>query len=117
MLLATRHGCRCREIIATDAIFSIHQKADTLTSRRVLRRLLVVAESYEELVFSEPSKQFYERVKGLEPEKAPRPELSVLGVVGPPNPQEELDRLNAARRQIAISTAKAQKQMAALLAA
>ncbi len=77
----------------------------------------VVAETYEELVFSEPSKQFYERAKGLEPEKAPRPELSVLSVVSPPTPQEELDRLNAARRQIAISTAKAQKQMAALIAA
>jgi len=77
----------------------------------------VVAETYEELVFSEPSKQFYERAKGLEPEKAPRPELSVLGAVSPPTPQEELDRLNAARRQIAISTAKAQKQMAALIAA
>ena len=77
----------------------------------------VVAETYEELVFSEPSKQFFERVKGLEAEKAPRPELSVLGVVSPPNPQDELDRLNAARRQIAISTAKAQKQLAALIAA
>ena len=41
----------------------------------------VVAETYEELIFSEPSKKFYERVSLLEPDKAPRPELSVLHVV------------------------------------
>lgn len=41
----------------------------------------VVSETYEELIFSEPSKKFYERVSLLEPDKAPRPELSVLNVV------------------------------------
>lgn len=73
--------------------------------------LQVVAETYEELIFSEPSKKFYERASLLEPEKAPRPELSVLGVVPRYEEKEELDRINAARRQIATTMAKAQKQM------
>lgn len=77
----------------------------------ILRLLQVVAETYEELIFSEPSKKFYERVWRQEPEKAPRPELSVLNVVPSYEEKEELDRINAARRQIATSMAKAQKQL------
>ena len=69
------------------------------------------------MVFSEPSKPFYERVAGLEPEKAPRPELSVLNVVPKYEEGHELDRINAARRQVAASMAKAQKEFDALTAA
>ena len=78
---------------------------------RVLWHLQVISETYEELIFNEPSKKFFERVSGIEPERAPRPELSVLGVVSKYEEQEELGRINAARRQLATSAAKVQKQL------
>lgn len=71
----------------------------------------VISETYEELIFNEPSKKFFERTSGLEPERAPRPELSVLGVVPKYEEQEELGRINVARRQLATSIAKVQKQI------
>ncbi|KAK9810316.1 hypothetical protein WJX72_008474 [[Myrmecia] bisecta] len=72
----------------------------------------VVAEEYEELVFSEPAEEFYNRVTNITPE--PAPALSIAQYTLSFDPQLELQKIAVARQRVAHTKANIQRQLEAL---
>lgn len=73
----------------------------------------VVAESYEEIVFSEPRVEFW-RLLCSRTRRPPNPPLSVAAYVLDHSAEAELRRIAAARARVAQVKAAALKQLAAL---
>lgn len=69
----------------------------------------VVTEDYDELVFSEPVQEFYERVVNVKPAPAPSSELTQHLPVH--NDAEELAKIKAARRSLAEQIAESRLQL------
>ena len=69
----------------------------------------VVSETYEELVFNEPTESFYQRVANHMPMLAPP--MSQAQWFTTFNQQEDLRKVNAARQRVAGMTASVQRQL------
>jgi len=63
----------------------------------------VISESYDELVFVEPAEGFWRRVvnSGGSVQPAPQPPLSVLSILAPWSPQDDLKRLHDVEASLA----------------
>lgn len=73
--------------------------------------LQVVSETYEELVFNEPTESFYQRVANHMP--MPAPPMSQAQWFTTFNQQEDLRKVIAARQRVAGMTASVQRQLEA----
>jgi YEATS domain-containing protein 4 len=62
----------------------------------------VVSETYEELVFSEPTEAFWRRAGEQGSLPAPEPQLSCSAYVGAFNPQDDLRRIHNSRQRVAM---------------
>ena len=69
----------------------------------------VMSEQYEEMVFSEPTEAFYQRVASHNPAAAPQ--MSQSQWFTSFNPQEDLRKIANARQRVAGMTASVQRQL------
>ena len=71
----------------------------------------VMSETYEEMVFSEPTEAFYQRVVSHNPVAAPQ--MSQSQWLASFNPQDDLRKIASARQRVAGMTASVQRQLEA----
>ena len=71
----------------------------------------VMSETYEEMVFSEPTEAFYQKVVSHNPVAAPQ--MSQSQWFTSFNPQDDLRKIASARQRVAGMTASVQRQLEA----
>lgn len=71
----------------------------------------VVSESYEEIVFSEPTELFYNRYQEHIPMQGPP--VSVAQFLSPPDATADMQKITAARQRVAASRTKFMQQLEA----
>ena len=76
-----------------------------------LPRLQVVSESYEEIVFVEPTELFYNRFQEHVPTQGPP--VSVAQFLSPPDATADMQKITAARQRVAASRTKFMQQLEA----